>query len=92
TVRLRNGETVIAEGIATGSDPITSFSKEVIALTYSRTDLPATSLFICFASSKDDNFDQRKKYVSYPNSWDKNWQAYVGSVLYVDDIELVYDK
>ncbi|MEG1896712.1 MAG: DUF4493 domain-containing protein [Mucinivorans sp.] len=92
TVRLRNGETVIAEGIATGSNPISSFEKEEIALTYSRTDLPATSLFLCFASSKDDNFDQRKKYVSYPNSWDKNWQAYVGSVLYVDDIELVYDK
>lgn len=92
TVRLRNGETVIAESVVTGSESNSEYKQMEIEIPYSKPELAATSLYICFASSKDDNFENRTISVSYPGGWSSGWKADVGSILNIDDIELIYEK
>ncbi len=57
-------------------------------LTYKTQAVKASSIFITFKSSSDSSPETEKKKLTYYNSDDEN--HYVGSVLRVDDVELVY--
>ncbi|MEG2319133.1 MAG: DUF4493 domain-containing protein [Mucinivorans sp.] len=94
TVRLRNGNTVIAEKEVTANGTNSSYQQMEMALPYSVTNLKATSIYICFASSLDDNFTYNGKgvAVSYPDCWGSGWKGEVGSILNIDEIELIYEK
>lgn len=92
TVRMRNGSTVIAEAIATGGGTDTDYKQMEIEIPYSNTELKATSLYVCFASSNGDGFENRTISVEYPDEGQSGWKAMVGSILWIDDVELIYEK
>lgn len=91
TVKVRSGDAVIAEKVITGTSAVQIFEQVTIDIPYSNIKQKATSLYICFASSKNKDFEYRSKEVLYPG-WSKNYSAYLGSVLTIDDVELVYER
>lgn len=92
TVRVRSGDIIIGEKIVTGNQTVSDYQQMELEIPYTRTDLKATSLYICFASSQSDDFSYRDMSVSYPDGWSSGWKAEVGSILWVDDVTLIYDK
>lgn len=95
-IELKNGDDVIASGtfIPQTISSETDWIEKEIALDYGDSPKPATSIYVQFLSttktsfSKDD-FD-RNKSITFPVMGD--WNAHIGSMLYIDDLSLIYDK
>lgn len=92
TVRMRSGETVISEAVVSNNTSIGSWTKVVMDLQYTIEDMAPTSLFVCFASSPNDRFNYRWISCNYPENPESGWKGYIGSILWIDDIELTYEK
>ncbi len=96
-VELRNGNTVVASGqyIPTAYSAADSeFKQASITLDYSSPTQKATSIYVQFLSTTKTSFTSddfnKNQSISFPLM--DNWNVHIGSMLYIDDISLVYDK
>lgn len=95
-IDIKNGNDIIGSGtfepVASSSD--SGWQEGTITLEYTNLTQKATSIYVRFSStnkasfSKDD-FDTNKS-ITFPVMGD--WNAHIGSMLYIDDISLIYDK
>ena len=79
---------VIAKAERTSSADVSSWTEMIIDLNYSNTNTKAAAIFMTFKSSTKSNPSVRKRKLTYYNSDNDN--HYIGTVLRVDDIELLY--
>lgn len=96
-IELRNGNEAIANGqyIPTAYSTADSEFKEAsIKLNYTSTMQKATSIYVQFLSTTKTSFNKddfnRNKSITFPQMGD--WNVHIGSMLYIDDISLIYDK
>ena len=89
---MRNGDTVIGEGTFTSSESKTDWEGCAVDITYNRTDLAADTIYIEFISASDT---EKWKYANNIGDivygGDKTADVHRGSILTVDDIELIYE-
>ena len=95
-IELKNGDEVIATGtfIPTESSEDSGWQQATVTIDYVEAPKTATSIFVQFLSTtktsfSEDDFDKNKS-ITFPVMGD--WNAHIGSMLYIDDISLVYDK
>lgn len=95
-IELKNGEEVIATGtfIPNGMSEDSGWQSAVVPIDYVESPKRATSIFVQFLSTtktsfSEDDFDKDKS-ITFPVMGD--WSVHIGSMLYIDDISLVYDK
>lgn len=95
-IELRNGSEVIASGEfipAALSSPV-GWIKGTIPISYLEMAKTATSVYVQFLSTTKTSFSEsdfdRDKSFSFPLMSD--WHVHMGSMLYIDDLKLVYDK
>ena len=93
---MKNGDEIIAFGefIPTASALDTDWIKGTISISYSEEAKTATSIYVQFLSTtktsfSESDFDKDKSF-SFPMM--SNWKVHMGSMLYIDDLNLVYDK
>lgn len=79
---------VIASAERSDIGGASSWTECSMPLTYNTQTVKASSIFITFKSSSASSPETRKTKLSFYNSDDEN--HYVGSVLRVDDVQLVY--
>ena len=95
-IELKNGDDVIASGefIPVTSSANTDWIKETILIPYPTQAKKVTSIYVQFLSTTKTSFSEsdfdRNKSFSFPLMSD--WHVHMGSMLYIDDISLVYDK
>ena len=95
-IELKNGDEIIAFGefIPTASALDTDWIKGTISIPYPEDAKIATSIYIQFLSTTKTSFSKsdfdRNKSFSFPMM--PNWHVHMGSMLYIDDLNLVYDK
>lgn len=87
-VQIKNGETVIAESVATSSTSVGNWTEFSVDLDYSNTLLKATGIYIQFLQSTSNSPNTSKGSVTTPAG---NFTIYGGSTLTIDDIELIYE-
>lgn len=91
-ISMRNGDTVIGEGTFTSSESKTDWEGCAVDITYNRTDLAADTIYIEFISASDT---EKWKYANNIGDivygGDKTADVHRGSILTVDDIELIYE-
>ena len=91
-ISMRNGDTVIGEGTFTSSESKTDWAECAVDITYSRTDLVADTIYIEFVSASDT---EKWKYANNIGDivygGDKTADVHRGSILTVDDLELIYE-
>lgn len=91
-IELRNGTTVIGSGKFTASAkesaPVSSWTLGEAAINYTNTTKKATIIYIRFKSSTDSSAPYNKNTTVTLPSGDKNCHG--GSILLVDDLNLVY--
>ena len=95
-IELRNGDEVIASGtfIPETISSETDWIQGEITLDYGDSPKSATSIYVQFLSTtktsfSEDDFDKNKS-ITFPVMG--NWNAHIGSMLYIDDLSLIYDK
>lgn len=90
-VQHRNGNevTTLGEGsfIGGGDHDVSSYTKEMVEIKYINYTLKATNLYIMFKSGSVTEY----KYFSVPSSYNLSNGEYIGSQLYIDDVELIYE-
>lgn len=96
-VELRNGSDIIATGTyipAAYSTADSEFKQMEIQLEYNDSKKSATSVYVQFLSTTKTSFSKsdfdKGKSIIFPVMGD--WKAHIGSILYIDDISLIYDK
>ena len=91
-ISMKNGDTVIGEGSYTSSESKTDWAECAVDITYSRTDLVADTIYIEFVSASDT---EKWKYANNIGDivygGDKTADVHRGSILTVDDLELIYE-
>lgn len=91
-ISMKNGDTVIGEGTFTSSESKTDWAECAVDITYSRTDLVADTIYIEFVSASDT---EKWKYANNIGDivygGDKTADVHRGSILTVDDLELIYE-
>lgn len=91
-ISMKNGDTVIGEGTYTSSESKTDWAECAVDITYSRTDLVADTIYIEFVSASDT---EKWKYANNIGDivygGDKTADVHRGSILTVDDLELIYE-
>ena len=91
-ISMKNGDTVIGEGTFTSSESKTDWGECAVDITYSRTDLVADTIYIEFVSASDT---EKWKYANNIGDivygGDKTADVHRGSILTIDDIELIYE-
>ena len=91
-VDLLNGEEIIASGMyeSVNGESITAFTPCTVPLSYVLDNRKATSIKISFYSvAKNDSPATRKVDITIPSG---TYKVYGGSVLTIDNIQLIYDK
>lgn len=95
-VELKNGDEVIATGtyVPTVVSSETGWQEGRVDVQYGEYPKFATSICVQFLSTdktsfSDSDFDKNKS-ITFPVMGD--WNAHVGSMLYIDDISLIFDK
>ena len=88
-VEYRNGNQVIllGEGYLKEGGKTTSYELKTIPITYINSSYKATHLYILFKSGVETEYD----YMIVPPYNDLSTGEYIGSQLYIDDVELIYD-
>ena len=79
---------VIASAERSDIGGASSWTECSLPLTYKTQTVKASSIFITFKSSSDPDPETNKKKLTFHNSDNEN--HYIGSVLRVDDVQLVY--
>ena len=88
-ISVKNGDTVIGEATYSSSDSRSEWTQMSVDIAYSRTDLKADTIYIEFVSASDSNKWQYDMSIVYGG--DKTANVHGGSILTVDDIELIYE-
>lgn len=88
-ISVKNGDTVIGEATYSSSDSRSEWTQMSVDIAYSRTDLKADTIYIEFVSASDSNKWQYNMSIVYGG--DKTANVHGGSILTVDDIELIYE-
>lgn len=88
-ISVKNGDTVIGEATYSSSDSRSEWTQMSVDIAYSRTDLKADTIYIEFVSASDSNKWQYNMSIAYGG--DKTANVHGGSILTVDDIELIYE-
>lgn len=95
-VELKNGEEVIATGTYI-PDPLSSetgWQEGRVDVEYVAHPKPATSICVQFLSTDKTSFSEndfdKNKSMTFPVMGD--WKVHIGSMLYIDDISLIFDK
>lgn len=88
-ISVKNGDTVIGEATYSSSDSRSEWTQMSVDIAYSRTDLKADTIYIEFVSASDSNKWQYNMSIVYGG--DKTANVHGGSILIVDDIELIYE-
>lgn len=95
-VELKNGEEVIATGTYI-PDPLSSetgWQEGHVDVEYVAHPKPATSICVQFLSTDKTSFSSsdfdKDKSMTFPVMGD--WKVHIGSMLYIDDISLIFDK
>ena len=92
-VELYNEETLLASGslLSVNGESITAYTAQTVLLNYAVENLKATSIRIrfCSVAEGDKPAIKMNKEVYLPTG---NRHAHAGSELYIDDIQLIYDK
>lgn len=96
-VTIYSNGTQIASGMSAISNSTSSWQQERVELQYSRTDLKATSIYVEFVSgtklnSSGEPVHQSKGGLSVTHGGDKTAYVHRGSVVAIDDVELIYDN
>lgn len=96
-VTIYSNETQIASGSRTISNSTSSWHHERVNLQYSCTDLKATSIYVEFVSGTKLNtsgepLHQSKGGLPVTHGEDKTAYVHRGSVVAIDDVELIYDN
>ncbi|MCD7849738.1 MAG: DUF4493 domain-containing protein [Parabacteroides sp.] len=90
-VEHRDGDSVIKLGEGSlpegGDSDISSYTYKKIDISYTNTILKATHLYIMFKSGTVAEYD----YFSVPSNNNLSNGEYIGSQLYIDDVELIYE-
>ena len=95
-IELKNGDEIIASGtfIPEAISSETDGIEEEIALDYGDSSKTATSIYVQFLSTTKTSFAEsdfdRDKSFSFPMMSD--WHVHMGSMLYIDDLSLIYNK
>lgn len=95
-IELKNGDEIIASGtfIPEAISSETDWIEEEIALDYGDSSKTATSIYVQFLSTTKTSFAEsdfdRDKSFSFPMMSD--WHVHMGSMLYIDDLSLIYNK
>ncbi|WP_300725172.1 PCMD domain-containing protein [uncultured Bacteroides sp.] len=95
-IELKNGDEVIATGTFEPSviSSETGWEEATVKVNYVNQPKAATSIFVRFLSTNKTSFSSddfnKNKSITFPVMGD--WNAHIGSMLYIDDISLVYDK
>ena len=96
-IELKNGEEIIVSGefIPTASSAGSGWQKGIISLkNYIIPTKKATSIYVQFLSTTKTSFSSndfdKNKSITFPVMGD--WNAHMGSMLYIDDLNLVFDK
>ena len=95
-IELRNGEEVIATGESTVTASANTGWKNSgkVELNYNVTNKVATSIYVQFLTTTKTSFSKDdfviNKHITLPVMGD--WYTHIGSMLYIDDISLIYDK
>ena len=95
-IDIKNGNDIIGSGTfepaASSSD--SGWQEGTITLKYADLTKKATSIYVRFLSTTKTSFSEsdfdKNKSITFPVMGD--WNAHIGSVLYIDDISLIYDK
>lgn len=88
-VSLRNGDTVIGEAEFTSSETVSSWKGADVEIHYGRTDLKADAIYIEFVCGSGSDKWQYGLDVTYGG--DKTANVHGGSILIIDDLELIYE-
>ncbi len=95
-IDIKNGSDIIGSGTfePASSSSDSGWQEGTITLEYTDLTKKATSIYVRFSSTNktsfsSDDFD-RNKSITFPVMGD--WNAHIGSMLYIDDISLIYDK
>ena len=95
-VELKNGEEVIATGTYI-PDPLSSetgWQEGRVDVEYGEHPKAATSICVQFLSTDKTSFSSsdfdKDKSMTFPVMGD--WKVHIGSMLYIDDISLIFDK
>lgn len=95
-IELKNGDEIIASGtfIPETISSETDWIEGEIALDYGDSPKSATSIYVQFLSTTKTSFTEsdfdRNKSFSFPMMSD--WHVHMGSMLYIDDLSLIYNK
>lgn len=96
-IELRNGDEVIASGefIPIASSSSSGWTKGTISLDdYIVPTKVATSIYVQFLSTTKTSFSEsdfdKNKLITFPVMGD--WNAHIGSMLYIDDLNLIYGR
>lgn len=88
TVEVLDGGTVIGSGKITGSASISAYTQQTINITYSDESKKATELYIFFTNdTRTGGFNKNNDLTKQSNP-----DRYEGSVLKIDDIQLIYGR
>lgn len=78
---------LLGDGYLKEGGKSTSYSLKRIPITYTRNDIIATNIYIIFKSGTETRYD----YMSVPPKMNLSDGEYVGSQLYIDDVQLIYE-
>lgn len=88
-VSIKSGDTVIGEGTFTSSESKANWTDLSVDITYSRADLKADGIYIEFVSGSDSDKWDYDQSITYGGN--KTANVHGGSILTIDDIELIYE-
>ncbi len=95
-VELKNGSETVATGqfVPSQSSAESNWEEATVTIDYVEQPKEATSIFVQFLSTGKTSFVKedfdKNKGITFPVMG--NWNAHIGSMLYIDDISLIYDK
>lgn len=85
--RKDNQTILLGEGLLKEGGKTTSYELKTIPITYTNNSYKATNIYILFKSGIEKGYD----YMIVPSYNNLSTGEYIGSQLYVDDVELIYD-
>lgn len=95
-IELKNGDEIVASGtfVPETISSETGWIAKSIDLDYGDSPKAATSIYVQFLSTTKTSFAEsdfdKNKSITFPVMGD--WNAHIGSMLYIDDLSLIYDK
>ena len=88
-ISVKSGETVIGEGTLTSSSSVSSWTQVYVDINYTVTDLKADTIYVEFVCGSGKDKWQYGMDIIYGGGLSAN--VHGGSILTVDDIELMYE-